>query len=90
MPDRPHPLPDALANTARHKAIAQLDAEAAALRGWADQNLPEMERVSLYVSASRLESLAAELARESRLKRLQTRLARVGREVLTQLRRARA
>ena len=90
MPERSTTFPDAVVTTARHKAIAQLDAEASALRGWADQHLPEMERVALYVSASRLESLAAELARESQLERLRTRLARAGQDVLTHLRRSRA
>jgi hypothetical protein len=41
--------------------VRDLFAEAAALRRWADTNLPELERMAPYIQAARLELLAVRL-----------------------------
>ena len=50
--------------TTRDQAIRNLRTEAQKLRAWADANLPERNRVELYLMASRLEQTARALADE--------------------------
>lgn len=55
-----------LRNGRHDRRIRDLFAEAAALRRWADANLPELERLGPYTQAMRLEQQAARLAEARR------------------------